>query len=139
MQYKLKNIIICIVDDSLPIEYVTQKDNVFEIKLKNLKNLCMNRITTMIPSAKESDVLITITETAINDKVSNCNIKVSYTETITHHTVTLGIKNEVSSIAEEYNFRNHIRYNILQTNRIMLYYYKKLDWLQFEINDMLFE
>lgn len=139
MQYKLKNIIIYIADDSLPIEYVTQKDNVLEIKLKNLKNLCMNRITTMIPSAQESDVLITITETAINEKVSNCNIKVSYTETIIYHTVTLGIKNEVSSIAEAYNFRNHIRYNIPPTDRIVLYYHKELDWLQFDFKDMLFE
>lgn len=139
MQYKLKNIIIDIADDSLPIEYVTQKDNVLEIKLKNLKNLCMNRITTIIPSAKESDVLITITETAINEKVSNCNIKVSYTETVIYHTVTLGIKNEVSPIAEECNFRNHIRYNIPPTDRIVLYYHKELDWLQFDFKDMLFE
>lgn len=139
MQYKLKNIIIDIADDSLPIEYVTQKDNVLKIELKNLKNLCMNRITTIIPSAKESYVLITITETAINEKVSNCNIEVSYTETIIHHTITLDIKNEVSSIAEAYNFRNHIRYNIPPTNRIALYYHKELDWLQFDIKDMLFE
>ena len=139
MQYKLKNIIICIADDSVPIEYVTQKDNVLEIKLKNLKNLCMNRITTKIPSAKESDVLVTITETAINEKVSNCNIKVSYTETTILHTVTLGIKNEVSSIAKECNFRNYIRYNTPPTNRIVLYYHKELDWLQFDIKDMLFE
>ena len=139
MQYKLKNIIIDIADDSLPIEYVTQKDNILKIELKNLKNLCMNRITTIIPSTNESDVLITITETAINEKVSNCNIKVSYTETIIHHTATLDIKNEVSFIAKEYNFRNHIRYNIPPTDRIVLYYHKELDWLQFDFKDMLFE
>lgn len=138
MQYKLKNIIICIADDSLPIECVTQKDNVFEIKLKNLKQLCMNGIATMIPSAKESVVSITITETVINDKVSNCGIKVSYTESAILHTTVFDVKNKVSSIAEECNFRNHIRYNILQTNRIELRYNKESDRLRFEIDDMFF-